>query len=585
MAGKLLSHCHLVTFFVIILSCSGLVNCQEEGDSLSNELELKEDNDLEKAYYYEDHYPPPSPSRSEESFINKLLRFGLSLLAASLLWFVWDFGVTPNDVIWGVPLHKSITKISWPTEESSNLVVSNTKTVTATFNGFNGQPLDRIMSRGHLTVEIICNQRLVPHPTLAESDDGKELQIIFNARLAGSYAITLRSNHHCVRGFPTTRNVAAGDVDPSSTLLHKLRSHTLVLTSGVPEDIQLDPRDKYGNVVDQDNLTNLTSRITFQLWYINSSDGGRKHEKVSATNFVVYRTSVMDCLCISVAFRPGEEGWYVAQVQLDGQSISTGDLSLIVLSRNERAKVDRFLHNRRSKNSTDADYFEADIVSLNGQGLGKPRKVYCYLTDKQLIIREYFLRIFVKRAFTFRLVPATKMLLVRYKANSPIIRIEDSYQTTGPEICLRDGNILAACFHLLLLEKVGGSESFRDKKVFFNLKLLAYHQIKGHRHVPLNLTIQRFPSIMKSSYNATRWLSESDWAKLFVIEFDGEPGIDQGGLRREWFELVTKELFKPDNGLFVQVEEERCVNVPNFRMEVKLNAREKNLRILKLIFV
>ena len=58
-------------------------------------------------------------------------------------------------------------------------------------------------------------------------------------------------------------------------------------------------------------------------------------------------------------------------------------------------------------------------------------------------------------------------------------------------------------------------------------------------------------------------MSDQDWAKLFVIEFEGETGIDQGGLGREWFTLVTKEIFNPDNHLFVGVEENSSALMPN----------------------
>ena len=43
----------------------------------------------------------------------------------------------------------------------------------------------------------------------------------------------------------------------------------------------------------------------------------------------------------------------------------------------------------------------------------------------------------------------------------------------------------------------------------------------------------------------------------------GEPGIDEGGVRREWFTLLAKELFDPSNGLFVQVEEGGAAVMPN----------------------
>jgi E3 ubiquitin-protein ligase HUWE1 len=38
--------------------------------------------------------------------------------------------------------------------------------------------------------------------------------------------------------------------------------------------------------------------------------------------------------------------------------------------------------------------------------------------------------------------------------------------------------------------------------------------------------------------------------KLFSITFQGEAGIDDGGLRREFYSLVAEKLFNPDFGLF-----------------------------------
>ncbi|CCE62074.1 hypothetical protein TPHA_0B04020 [Tetrapisispora phaffii CBS 4417] len=42
-----------------------------------------------------------------------------------------------------------------------------------------------------------------------------------------------------------------------------------------------------------------------------------------------------------------------------------------------------------------------------------------------------------------------------------------------------------------------------------------------------------------------------DFLKSLRVEFIDEPGIDAGGLRKEWFLLLSKSLFSPMNGLFV----------------------------------
>ncbi|CAR30618.1 putative E3 ubiquitin-protein ligase HUL4 [Lachancea thermotolerans CBS 6340] len=49
----------------------------------------------------------------------------------------------------------------------------------------------------------------------------------------------------------------------------------------------------------------------------------------------------------------------------------------------------------------------------------------------------------------------------------------------------------------------------------------------------------------------------ADLKKSLRVEFVNEPGIDAGGLRKEWFLLLTRELFNPSSGLFIVVEESR----------------------------
>jgi hypothetical protein len=39
-----------------------------------------------------------------------------------------------------------------------------------------------------------------------------------------------------------------------------------------------------------------------------------------------------------------------------------------------------------------------------------------------------------------------------------------------------------------------------------------------------------------------------DLKKQLFVEFEGEQGIDEGGLSKEFFQLVIEELFNPDYG-------------------------------------
>jgi len=66
-------------------------------------------------------------------------------------------------------------------------------------------------------------------------------------------------------------------------------------------------------------------------------------------------------------------------------------------------------------------------------------------------------------------------------------------------------------------------------------------------HMRMNIRRQY---LLGDSIDAVMSLSRKDLRKLWRFEFIGEMGIDAGGLAREWFELVCKEIFDPDMGLW-----------------------------------
>ncbi|KAH0554587.1 hypothetical protein KQX54_011685 [Cotesia glomerata] len=47
----------------------------------------------------------------------------------------------------------------------------------------------------------------------------------------------------------------------------------------------------------------------------------------------------------------------------------------------------------------------------------------------------------------------------------------------------------------------------------------------------------------------------TDLKKQLVVEFEGEQGVDEGGVSKEFFQLVVEEIFNPDYGMFTTQEE------------------------------
>ncbi|CAB3369932.1 Hypothetical predicted protein [Cloeon dipterum] len=77
-------------------------------------------------------------------------------------------------------------------------------------------------------------------------------------------------------------------------------------------------------------------------------------------------------------------------------------------------------------------------------------------------------------------------------------------------------------------------------------------QLKKPNNVPNKYEIKvRRSRILEDSFNAISNVNRHDLLKTKLwIEFEGEVGLDYGGLAREWFFLLSKEMFNPYYGLF-----------------------------------
>jgi E3 ubiquitin-protein ligase HECTD2 len=66
----------------------------------------------------------------------------------------------------------------------------------------------------------------------------------------------------------------------------------------------------------------------------------------------------------------------------------------------------------------------------------------------------------------------------------------------------------------------------------------------------------RRDTVLQDSFDAFE-NHEDDLKKSLRIEFRDEPGIDAGGLKKEWFLLLNRELFDPSKGFYLEDEESR----------------------------
>ncbi|XP_065912418.1 uncharacterized protein [Dysidea avara] len=96
--------------------------------------------------------------------------------------------------------------------------------------------------------------------------------------------------------------------------------------------------------------------------------------------------------------------------------------------------------------------------------------------------------------------------------------------------------------------KIEYDRDYRQKYINFRTKLKQKPGMPKEYRLPVGRT-----SILEDSFNVIMSVKDADAEKLksrLYIVFEGESGLDYGGLAREWFYLLSHEMFNPYYGLF-----------------------------------
>lgn len=107
-------------------------------------------------------------------------------------------------------------------------------------------------------------------------------------------------------------------------------------------------------------------------------------------------------------------------------------------------------------------------------------------------------------------------------------------------------------------------------------------QLRKPSNVPNKFEIKvRRNSILEDSYRIISSVSRIDLLKTKLwVEFESEVGLDYGGLAREWFFLLSKEMFNPYYGLF------EYSAMDNYTLQINPNSgvcNEEHLSYFKFI--
>ncbi|KAI1780439.1 hypothetical protein F4818DRAFT_435645 [Hypoxylon cercidicola] len=104
---------------------------------------------------------------------------------------------------------------------------------------------------------------------------------------------------------------------------------------------------------------------------------------------------------------------------------------------------------------------------------------------------------------------------------------------------------------------------FDNKRNWFNRSVHSKQNVSQRPHPLLQLQVRRdqvFHDSFKSLYFKTG--DEMKFGKL-SIRFHGEEGVDAGGVTREWFQVLARQMFNANYALFVPVSSDRTTFHPN----------------------
>lgn len=105
------------------------------------------------------------------------------------------------------------------------------------------------------------------------------------------------------------------------------------------------------------------------------------------------------------------------------------------------------------------------------------------------------------------------------------------------------GKIFTSCTDLVAIQ----TQSFSDKINSF--KEICKKMSSARRGHSICIQVRR-EFLLEDSMQVIMCLDEAELQRTWRFEFVGEDGVDAGGLKREWFELISKTLFDPDVGLW-----------------------------------
>ena len=160
---------------------------------------------------------------------------------------------------------------------------------------------------------------------------------------------------------------------------------------------------------------------------------------------------------------------------------------------------------------------------------------------------------------------------------SLFFRFTEDHRKILNDLVRNNPKLMSGTFSLLV--KNPKVLEFDNKRNYFTRRLHSRGAEQRHPQPPLQLSVRR-DQVFLDSFKFLSFKSgeEIKYGKL-SIRFNGEEGVDAGGVTREWFQVLSRQMFNPDYALFIPVASDRTTFHPNKLSKVN----EEHLMFFKFI--
>ncbi|KAK9462024.1 uncharacterized protein V1516DRAFT_701414 [Lipomyces oligophaga] len=241
----------------------------------------------------------------------------------------------------------------------------------------------------------------------------------------------------------------------------------------------------------------------------------------------------------------------------------------------ERLKSDSGKSSADEKNALSALYDKLDFTSL-WNALGeclfeiRERSDMLHVATVLLPLIESFM-IVAKREISEEsgeITDPTKSEIKLFTASTSVAgdpqhifyRFTDEHRKVLNQMVRNNPKLMSGSFATLV--KNPKVLDFDNKRNYFYRQLHSRAQ-NAQRHRPLTINVRR-DEVFMDSYRALHFKTAEEirYSKL-NIRFIGEEGVDAGGVTREWFQVLARQMFNADYALFTPVASDRTTFHPN----------------------